>query len=113
LFWNAGQPIAQVEMGFSLVLSIAPRGKLYLCQQNAWMNERVMFRWIDVVLKLYVGTSLSDVVPIIILASYCCHMMGSVVQAIEELGCDVVHIPGGCTCVLQPIGVGFNKPFKS
>ena len=40
-------------------------------------------------------------------------MMGSVVQAIEELGCKVMHIPGGCTCVLQPVDVGFNKPFKS
>jgi hypothetical protein len=39
-------------------------------------------------------------------------MMGTVVQAIEELGYEVMHIPGGCTCVMQPIDVGFNKPFK-
>ena len=34
-------------------------------------------------------------------------------QAIEELGWEVMHIPRGCMCVLQPIDVGFNKPFKS
>ena len=72
-----------------------------------------MLRWIAAVLKPYVETSPPDVVPIIFLDSYRCHMMGAVVQAIEELGCEVMHIPGRCTCVLQPIDVGFNKPFKS
>ena len=72
-----------------------------------------MLQWIDVVLKPYVETSPPDVVPIIFLGLYRCHMMGTVVQAIKELGCDVAHILGGCTCVLQPIDVGFNKPFKS
>ena len=72
-----------------------------------------MLRWIASVLKPYVETSPPDVVPIIFLDSYRFHMMGAVVQAIEELGCEVMHIPRGCTCVLQPMHVGFNKPFKS
>ncbi len=113
MFFISGQPNARVERGLSFTSSNAPRGPLYLCQQNAWMDERVMLRWIEVVLKPYIETSPQDVVPIIFLDSYRCHMMGSVVQAIEELGCEVMHIPGGCTCVLQPIDVDFNKPFKS
>ena len=25
---------------------------------------------------------------------------------------EVIHIPGGCTSLCQPVDVGFNKPFK-
>ena len=39
-------------------------------------------------------------------------MMDSVVGSIEELGVEVDHIPGGCTCLVQPVDVGINKPFK-
>ena len=43
------------------------------------------------------------------------HVLGlisSVVDAIQELGVEVEHIPGGCTCLCQPVDVGINKPFK-
>ena len=50
--------------------------------------------------------------PIIFLDSYRCHMMASVVDATQELGVKVEHIPGGCTCLCQPVDVGINKPFK-
>jgi hypothetical protein len=53
-----------------------------------------------------------DVVPLLILNSYQCHMMALVVQIIQELGVEVKHIPGGCTSLCQPIKIGFNKPFK-
>ena len=33
-------------------------------------------------------------------------------DAIQELGVEVEHIPGGCTCLCQPVDVGINKPFK-
>ena len=38
--------------------------------------------------------------------------MGSVVTAIQNLGVEVEHIPGGCTYLCQPVDVGVNKPFK-
>ena len=38
--------------------------------------------------------------------------MQSVVASIEDMGCEVVHIPPGCTCVGQPVDVGYNKPLK-
>jgi hypothetical protein len=53
-----------------------------------------------------------DVIPLLILDSYRCHMMGLVVQKIQELGVEVKHIPGGCTSFRQPIDISFNKPFK-
>ena len=39
-------------------------------------------------------------------------MMSSVVHRIQEMGVEVIHIPGGCTGLCQPVDVGFNKPFK-
>lgn len=43
---------------------------------------------------------------------YKVHMMGSFVNACNNLGVDVDYIPAGYTCVLQPIDVGFNAPLK-
>ncbi len=60
-----------------------------------------------------VVSNLSDIIPLLILDSYRCHMMASVVSKIQELGVEVKHIPGGCTSLCQPVDVGFNKPFKS
>ena len=82
------------------------------CQGNAWMDEGVMIAWVDEVLKPYVATAPEHIIPLLILDSYRCHMMGSVVQKIQELGVEVRHIPGGCTSLCQPVDVGFNKPFK-
>ena len=54
----------------------------------------------------------AGIVPVILLNLYRCHLMGSVVTAIQDLGIEVIHIPGGCTGLLQPLDVGLNKPFK-
>ena len=39
-------------------------------------------------------------------------MMNSVVTKIQDLGVEIIHIPGGCTGLVQPVDVGVNKPFK-
>lgn len=90
-----------------------PREILYACQDNAWMDEKVMLMWVQKVLKPYIATAPEDIVPILFLDSYRCHMMASVVQEIQELGVEVEHIPGGCTGLCQPVDVGVNKPFKN
>jgi hypothetical protein len=77
------------------------------------MDEHVMLAWVEEVLASYVTTTPDDIVPLLILDSYLCHMMASVVYKIQELGVKVKHIPGGCTSLCQPVDVGFNKPFKS
>jgi hypothetical protein len=68
---------------------------IYKTQDNAWMDERVMLRWVKDVLAPYVALAPSGINPIILLDSYCCHIMASVVNMIQDLGCKVVHIPGG------------------
>ena len=40
-------------------------------------------------------------------------MMDSVVNKIQDLGCAIEHIPGGCTGLAQPVDVEIGKPFKS
>jgi hypothetical protein len=39
-------------------------------------------------------------------------MMALVVNIISELEIKVIHIPGGCTALCQPLDIGVNKPFK-
>jgi len=50
--------------------------------------------------------------PIIILDAYCVHQMGSVVNHIQMMGIEVIHIQAGCMYLCQPIDVGINKPIK-
>lgn len=85
----------------------------YTVQDRAWMDERILQEWIAKVLKPYVEAAPPGVQPIIFLDSYRCHMMGSVVNAMTELGVQVEHIPGGCTGLCQPVDVGINAPLKS
>jgi hypothetical protein len=89
-----------------------PAPHRYCCQENACMDKAVMLAWVDDILRPYIEMAPDDVIPLLILDSYRCHMMGSVVQNIQELGVEVKHIPGGCTSLCQPIDIGFNKPFK-
>ena len=69
--------------------------------------------WVKMVLKPYVDAAPQNVVPLLFLDSYHCHMMNSVVNAIQNLGVEVKHIPGGCTSLCQPVDIGINKPFKA
>ena len=77
------------------------------------MDERVILTWVEEVLAPYVGMAPEDIILLLILDSYRCHMIASVIYKIQELGVKVKHIPGACTSLCQPVDVGFNKPFKS
>jgi hypothetical protein len=77
------------------------------------MDKGVMLVWVDNIVWPFIETAPDDVIPLLILDSYQCHMMGLVVQKIQELGVEEVkHIPEECTSLCQPIDIGFNKPFK-
>jgi hypothetical protein len=86
---------------------------IYLCQQNAWMDEEAMIVWVDQVLRPYIETAPAGILHILFLDSYRCHMMASVVGMIQDLGVEVKHIPGRCTSLCQPVDIGVNKPFKN
>ena len=90
-----------------------PNGCEYLTQKAAWMDEPSMLKWIDQVLAPYILTAPAGIHPIILLDSYGVHKMKSVVDKIQNLGCEVQHITPGCTALGQPVDVGIGKPLKN
>ena len=85
--------------------------------KKAWMDEDQIHAWIDVVLKPYKDDKDKQdpdgPLPILILDAHRIHQMGSVVNHIQAMGIEVIHIPAGCTYLCQPIDMGINKPLKS
>ncbi len=84
---------------------------IYAFQDAAWMDEQCMMLWVDQILGPYLA-----VIPpppgiqlVILLDAYRCHIMASAVAKISELGIEVIHIPGRCTGLCQPLNVGVNK----
>jgi hypothetical protein len=107
-----GKPGARIEK--KELVNYPPEWEMfYSCQDAAWMDERVMLLWVELVLKPYVETAPVGIIPLLFLDSYRCHMMHSIVDAIQTLGVEVEIIPGGCTSLVQPVDIGVNKPFKN
>ena len=73
------------------------------------MDERTSGIWIEKVWQPYVAGHPSS---FLLLDEFRCHMQGSFIRKINDLGTEVDFIPGGYTCVLQPCDVGINKPLK-
>ncbi len=94
-------------------LPTLPAGLIYRVQGKAWFSEDIMLEWIEDVLKPYVANIPPGIVPILFLDSFTVHKMGSVVNAIQALGIEIDFIPPGCTSMVQPVDVGYNKPFKA
>ena len=94
-------------------LPTLPAGLIYRVQEKAWFTEDIMLEWIEVVLKPYVADVPPGIVPILFLDSFTVHKMGSLVHAIQALGVEVDFIPPGCTGMVQPVDIGYNKPFKA
>ncbi len=85
----------------------------WACQGKAWFDEEIMLKWVEMVLKPYLLGAPRYIVPLILLDSFKVHMLGSAVKAIQALGAEVEFIPPGCTGLVQPMDVGFDKPFKA
>ncbi len=72
-----------------------------------------MLAWIDEILKPYIANTSLGIVPILFLDDFSIHKMGEVIQAIQALGMEVELIPPGCTGMVQPVDMGYNKLFKA
>ncbi len=72
-----------------------------------------MLDWGELCLKPYVADVPRGIVPLLLLDDLKVHKMGVVVQAIQALGVEVEFIPPGCTGMVQPVDVGYNKPLKA
>jgi hypothetical protein len=94
-----------------------PAAGKYACQPKAWMDEALMNEWIGIVLTPWKAdrdaNNLSLQPPILVLDAYHVHQMGSVVNQIQLMGIEVIHVPAGCTYLCQSVDVGINKPTKT
>ena len=90
-----------------------PKELTYRCQEKAWFDEQVMVDWVDEILTPYVANVPRGIVPIILLDDFTVHKTGRVVGMIQRLGVEVEFIPPGCTGMVQPVDVGYNKSLKA
>ena len=90
-----------------------PNDMLYATQQKAWADEEIMRLWVKKVLRPYVETAPKHVVPLLILDVHTAHKTEDVRNDIYSLGVEIEYIPGGCTCLVQPVDVGIGKPLKT
>jgi hypothetical protein len=77
------------------------------------MDKAAMMRWIDLVLVPWKNAKAPGIVPTLILDACHVHMMGNVVNCIQSLGIEVIHIPAGCTYLCQPVDIGINETIKT
>jgi hypothetical protein len=94
-------------------LPMHPQGNVYTVQNKTWFNKEVMLKWFNSVLAAYAATAPIGIIPILFLDSFKVHMLGTMADAIHKLGVEIEFIPPGCTRLVQPINVGFNKPYKA
>ena len=90
-----------------------PEGAFYSVQDNAWMDQHKMIDWVENVVKPWGLSTPEGIVPILLLDSYRCHLMTSVVDLNQQAGVEVEFIPGGLTGLCQPLDIGVNKPLKN
>ena len=101
-----GKPGARIEKNLQNELG---EGVFGCCQDKGWMDERAAKIWIEKIWKPYVSGKFAS---FLLLDEFKCHMQGSFVRAVNDLGTEVGFIPGGYTSFLQPCDVGINKPLK-
>ena len=106
-----GQPGGRIE---KKEVPTYPPGAYYGVQDNAWCDSAMMMKWINTTLKDWVeeGYKTSNQVPVLVLDSFSVHTKAETVNAIENIGCDVIIIPPGCTYLCQPVDVGINRSLK-
>ena len=109
LFIFKGKEGGRIERDFRTF----PMEAEYAVHEKSWTNIEIMLKWVERCLKPWVESAPDGVVPYLLLDSFKVHQTQQVVQAIEETGCELDFIPGGCTGLAQPLDVGINKPFKN
>ena len=76
-----------------------------------------MHVWIDLILQPFKdeqdARDLDGSPAILTLDVYYIQMMGSVVNQIQSMGIEVIHILESCTYLCQPVDAGIKKPLKS
>ncbi|KAH7952943.1 hypothetical protein HPB49_002967 [Dermacentor silvarum] len=59
------------------------------------------------------GPNVNDVRRLLVLDQAPIHKTQAAKNAFEEYNTDMLYVPAGCTSILQPADIYWNKPFKS
>ena len=109
-FFLIGKPTGRIARQ---EIATLPDGAFYCVNEKAWFTEAVMLDWINLVLSPWAAKAPPGIVPILLLDQFLVHMMASVVNAIQALGVQVKFVAAGCTALVQPVDVGYNKSFRA
>jgi transcriptional/translational regulatory protein YebC/TACO1 len=77
---------------------------------HAYNNEELFSRWIDTTLFKIRQEEEEDFLLVMDAASF--HKTADIKRKLREQNITVAMIPAGCTCLLQPLDIAVNKPFK-
>ena len=87
-----------------------PNGIIVAMSKNGWNNEEITKLWLE---KCW-GRLRNSFPRMLVWDSFKSHVMTSVRERINShYNTHMVVIPGGCTGLLQPADVSWNKPFKT
>ncbi|CAI7770051.1 unnamed protein product [Closterium sp. NIES-53] len=85
------------------------------CHQNGWMDAAGITRWLDECIKPLIlprfGRQARS--EMLVLDSYCGHLMEEMKAKFAELMIVPAIIPGGCTAEAQPLDMPINKSLKA
>ena len=92
---------------------IFPPGIIVRVQEKGWMNDSLMKDWVKCVWGKRNG-GLRRKRSLLVLDAFRCHRSEFMKDILtSEHNTDLAIIPGGMTCMLQPLDVGINKPMKN
>jgi DDE superfamily endonuclease len=81
-----------------------------VCQEKAWVDQRVFKHWIADVWKPLTVERTDK--TYLLMDEFSVHLMTTCCSAIKECGLEVDYNLGGYTSKPQVMDVGVNKPFK-
>lgn len=83
------------------------QGVIVELSNNGWMKPETTLSWIN---KVWGKFSFHD--RLLVWDSFRCHLTAEARAALKASKTTIACIPGGCTKLLQPADVSWNKPFK-
>lgn len=101
--------------GKKLETRLLEQGYHCCCQPTGWFDsDTVAKKYFEQIIEPYLKDNLFDDEDAYLLVDHFkAHLSSKFKRLAEDLGMEVEYIPAGYTCVLQPVDVGFNAPFKS
>ena len=87
-----------------------PKGLVVTVQQKGWMDLDKPKDWIK---QVWAKRPMSQKRALLVLDSFQAHRNPYVKKLLGRYKTDLGMIPGGLTCMLQPLDVSVNRPFKS